>query len=578
MASGRDAPGRDAPGNEPPGRASVTGPVPALSGTLELARALEEAAGGVPLWIATRGGVAAVDADGAADAGQAQVWGLGLALAGERPEGSYGLVDLPDVLDERGARLLSRVMGADREETQVALRAGTALVRRLLPVELPDAGPEQDVWRPESTVLVSGAHTTAGRALARWAAGHDDVHVLLPLTAADRTAPDVAGLLAELADRVTPVDVDLAAPDAADLLRAAAPAGRPVTAVLHVTASAADDDAAPLDPARIAGPFGDLVAARTLAAVADAFSGPGSGAASGTAAPAAPTAPAAGAAPDGEAELPASAPLFVLVSGLGGALAVPGSGNAAPAQGALAAFAQARRAQGLPVLCLDVVPPSADAGVPGLRAAPDAALGRLLGRLGAAAPAYPLVVADVDWPRLAPVLGGAGGALLRGVPAARAALAPAPGAAADGAPRLGDVPEAERLDVLLDLVRGHTAAVLGLATGQEVRPESEFAALGFSSFTALELTTRIRQAGLPMAPTAVFDHPTAALLAQHLHDELGGPSAPGDAPEAPAVPTPRTDPPVAAPAVPPAARQRPAARVSAAIQAVQAVQAVPTAQ
>ncbi|MFI1098343.1 type I polyketide synthase [Streptomyces sp. NPDC020917] len=567
--SGPKASGRDAPDSEPPGRAPVTGPVPALTATLELARALEEAAGGVPLWIATRGGVAAVDADGAVDAGQAQVWGLGLALAGERPEGSYGLVDLPDVLDERGARLLSRVMGADREETQVALRAGAALVRRLLPVELPDADPEQDVWRPESTAVVSGVHTTAGRALARWAAAHDGVHVLLPLTATDRTAADVAGLLAELADRVTAVDVDLAAPDAADLLRTATPADRPVTAVLHVTASAADDDAAPLDPARLAGPFGDLVAARTLAALADAFTGPGGGAASGTAAPA------AGAASNGEGELPAPAPLFVLVSGLGGALAVPGSGNAAPAQGALAAFAQARRAQGRPVLCLDVVPPSADAGVPGLRAAPDAALGRLLGRLGAAAPAYPLVVADVDWPRLAPVLGGAGGALLRGVPAARAALAPAPGAAADGAPRLGDVPEAERLDVLLDLVRGHTAAVLGLATGQEVRPESEFAALGFSSFTALELTTRIRQAGLPMAPTAVFDHPTAASLAQHLHEQLGGPSAPGDAPAAPPVPTPRTDPPVAAPAAPPAARHRPAAGVSAAIQAVQAV---PTAQ
>jgi acyl transferase domain-containing protein/aryl carrier-like protein len=508
--------------------AADAGPVPSLTATLELARALEEAVGGVPLWIATRGAVAVRDADGPADAGQAQVWGLGLALAGERPEGAYGLVDLPEVLDERGARMLGRVMGADRDETQVALRAATAFVRRLLPVELPDAGPGQALWRPESTVVVTGTHTTAGRALARWAAGHDGVQVLLPLTAQDRTAPEVADLLAELTEKVTVVDVDLAAPDAAGILRAAAPADRPVTAVLHVTAAAADDSPAPVAPARIAASFGDLTAARTLAALADTLAD--------TAKP--------GAATPDDRQLPPPAPLLVLVSGLGGALAVPGSGNAAPAQGALAAFAQARRAQGRQVLCLDVVPPSADAGVPGLRAAPDAALGRLLGRLGADAPAYPLVVADVDWPRLAPVLGGAGGALLRGVPAARAALAPAPGAAADGAPRFSDVPEAERLDVLLDLVRSHTAAVLGHATSQEVHPESEFAALGFSSFTALELTTRIRQVGLPMAPTAVFDHPTAAALAQHLHDELSGPSTPGDAPaeEVPAepgVPTPQ---------------------------------------
>ncbi|QTD96720.1 type I polyketide synthase [Streptomyces cyanogenus] len=490
--------------------ADGTAPTPALTATLDLVRALDEVTGPLPVWIATRGGVRVTPQDGPPDLRQAQLWGLGQALAAERPERRLGLVDLPPETgaaagaeaDTRYARLLGRVLGAGLGEPQVALRSGSVFARRLLPVALdelePLEGPGEDarqVWRPEGTVVVAGAGTATGRELARSVAGHDGVHVLLPLDERDRDSDAVDALLAELGDRVTTVPGDPSDPAVRTALVAAVSAERPVTAVLHVARAAEGQSPEPLDRKGIERDFGDLATAGALEALARAWGAP-----------------------------------MLLVAGLAGALAVPGFGNAAPAHSALAALADARMAEGLPALCLQVVPwqdgdPRAPV-TPGLRAAPPTAPAALLGGLAGAAAGRPrsLVVADADWARLAPALGG-DVALLRGVPGARHASEL--DACADHVPlRLADVPEEERLDVLLELVRGRTAAVLGHASAQSVDPDGEFTDLGFSSFTALELTTLIREAGLPMSLTAVYDHPTPTALARHLHAEAAGAPVP----------------------------------------------------
>ncbi|HWE88010.1 MAG TPA: acyl carrier protein, partial [Pseudonocardiaceae bacterium] len=45
--------------------------------------------------------------------------------------------------------------------------------------------------------------------------------------------------------------------------------------------------------------------------------------------------------------------------------------------------------------------------------------------------------------------------------------------------------------------------------------------VGFSSFTALELSNRLKsEVGVELPPVAIYDHPTPVALAHYLHTEL----------------------------------------------------------
>jgi polyketide synthase 8 len=88
---------------------------------------------------------------------------------------------------------------------------------------------------------------------------------------------------------------------------------------------------------------------------------------------------------------------------------------------------------------------------------------------------------------------------------------------------LAGLDEAGRTQVLLDLVRRHAAAVLGHDSADEIDPELDFVALGFSSFTALELRNLLCEAtGLLLPPVTVFEYPSPASLVGYLSHELTG--------------------------------------------------------
>ncbi|WP_159052717.1 acyltransferase domain-containing protein, partial [Streptomyces bungoensis] len=81
-----------------------------LSACLGLVQALGDAGVVAPLWVVTRGAVSVGRSDGAVDAVQAAVWGLGRVAALEASGRWGGLIDLPGVIDRRASGRVAAVL------------------------------------------------------------------------------------------------------------------------------------------------------------------------------------------------------------------------------------------------------------------------------------------------------------------------------------------------------------------------------------------------------------------------------------------------------------------------------------
>jgi pimaricinolide synthase PimS1 len=227
---------------------------------------------------------------------------------------------------------------------------------------------------------------------------------------------------------------------------------------------------------------------------------------------------------------------FILFSSAAPLLGGAGQGNYAAANAFLDALAIARRALGLPATSLawgvwDNASGMMNVGGPQTAERAGRQLkarmgllplavdeGLALFDLALAANAPLLVPARLDVSALrAQARSGLLPALLRGlvrVPARRAA-------GASLARRLAEVPETERDGVVLELVRSHVAAVLGHASSEAIDPDRPFNELGLDSLAAVELRNGIANAtDLKLAPTLVFDHPTAREISMHVRDQV----------------------------------------------------------
>ncbi|WP_344133735.1 beta-ketoacyl reductase, partial [Saccharopolyspora halophila] len=474
------------------GPAGVVALVDSVECTL-LLQAMADAGIDARVWAVTRGAVSIGDGDAVRDASRASVWGLGRVAALELPARWGGLVDLPDELDERAIERFTGVLAAGVED-QVAVRPWGAFGRRMTPAPRSDAGPEPEP--PSGTVLITGGTGALGAQLARDLVRRGADGLVL-VSRSGRSGSGAAELRDELAAQGARVRIESC--DAADrgALEALLAGIDDLSGVVHAAGVVDDGLLDRLTPERFDEVFRSKVdSARLL----------------------------------DELTRDRALDFFVLFSSVAGAIGNPGQANYAAANAVLDALAQQRRAEGLPATSI------AWGAWAGTGAAADASIAERLRRRGVL-PMEPELamsalwrsvargrttstVTNTDWETFAPSFTAVRASpLLSGIEAARRALEaqPSDGSGTALGQRLSGLSQEERGRVVLDVVRGEAAAVLGHPSPAAIGVDKAFRDLGFDSLTSLEMRDRLRKAsGVPLPSALLFDYPTPRAVAEHL--------------------------------------------------------------
>ncbi|MCS7479350.1 type I polyketide synthase [Umezawaea endophytica] len=471
--------------------------------TVLTVQALGDAGIEAPLWVATRGAVSTGRSDGIVDPSQSTIWGTGYVIGLEHPERWGGLVDLPEKLTDKALDRIAGVLVGS--EDQVAVRSSGVFGRRL--VHAPAATGLSD-WSPRGTVLVTGGTGALGTRVARWLATEGAEHLVLT-SRRGPSAPGAAELAAELealGTKVTIAACDVADRDSLSGLLTEFPPN----AVVH--AAGADHYGAIAD--HDLGTFDDVLSAKVAGAVLL-----------------------------DELLVDADLDAFVVFSSIAGTWGSGGQSAYSAASAFLDGLAESRRARGLVATSVSWGP-WAESGMAtvgdteehlrrrGLIAMPPALTLNALEKAIRSGETTVTVV-DIEWDRFAPAFTMARPSPFLGdLPEVRKALeetTPAAGEESDLVGTLAALSEVEQHALLIDLVRGQVATVLGHGSADAVAKDKAFQDLGFDSLTAVELRNTLTSAtGLKLPATLVFDHPSAEPLARFLHSQLvvGGATVP----------------------------------------------------
>ncbi|WP_372454343.1 SDR family NAD(P)-dependent oxidoreductase [Streptomyces tardus] len=495
----------------------ATGPDAATAARTTAARVLaavqewlgDERFAAARLTVVTRGAVDGTDPAAAA------VWGLVRAAQAEHPD-RFTLLDLEPGADVRSALAAA----AASAEPQLAVREGRLLAPRLVRATVSGAGEKTEgtaetvpVWDPTGTVLITGGTGGLGAAVARHLVDEHGVRGLLLVSRsgpAATGADELAAGLRESGAEVTVAACDVGERDAVDALLATVPADRPLRAVIHAAGVLDDGVVDSLTPQRLA----DVLRPKADAAwhLHEATEGLGLDA-------------------------------FVLFSSVAGVLGNAGQANYAAGNAFLDALARHRRERGLPAVSLAWGPWTRGSGMTGDLGEADIARMTRAG-MPPMTPEQGLALFDTVTggtyaPDLLPVRLDLGALRARGevpplfrslirVNGRRSAPAGGAAAAADIAARLAGLTPAEGREVLLDLVRGQIATVLGHAGLADVEPTRAFQDLGFDSLTSVELRNRLGGLlGVRLPATLLFDYPTPSELVDHLYARVAPAPAEG---------------------------------------------------
>ncbi|MER5264527.1 type I polyketide synthase [Actinosynnema sp. NPDC002837] len=445
-------------------------------------------------WLAEQSGQLAVVLR-SDDLSHAAARGLVRTAQTEHP-GRFVLVEIDD--DPRSAALLDTALRTG--EPQVAVRAGDVVVPRVVRAA-GDPGRAPD-WR-RGTVLITGGTGALGAVLARHLVVEHGATDLVLLSRRGPAAPGAERLAAELTSLGAAVDVVACDVTDRDSL-AAAIGSRRLGAVVHTAGLTDDGVLTALEAVQV-----DRVLRPKVDAAWHLH----------------------------ELTRDHDLSAFVVYSSVAGLLGTAGQANYAAANTWLDGLAEHRRALGLPGTSLAWGLWAEASELSGHLSEVDR---RRLARSGlkplgnaeamalfdaALASSEPvLAVTRLDTAALR-ALGDEQPVLLRGLvraPRQRTAASTATGGEPALPQRLAGLDRVERLRVLTDLVRSRVAAVLGHADASAVDPDRAFQELGFDSLTAVELRNQVASAsGLRLPTTLVFDYPSPAALADHLHSRLG---------------------------------------------------------
>ena len=441
-------------------------------------------------------GAIATTAEESPDPAAAAIWGLARSAQSEHP-GSFVLLD-SDGSDASEAAIEGA--SAQEEEPQLALREGAALAPRATRLAPPSGEQAARPLDPEKTVLITGATGALGALTARHLVKEHGARHLLLVSRSGRKAEGAKALVEELKE--LGAKPKLVACDAADReqlaeLLAKLPKSRPLGAVFHLAGALDDATVENLSEERIAKAMAPKAAgAWALHRLSK------------------------------ESELTH----FVCFSSAAGTLGGPGQGNYAAANAFLDALAQVRSAEGLPATSIawglwreGMGGALAEADIERMRRLgidaldEEQGLALLDAALASTRPDALAIATDAQGLRamgalgvLPPILSG----LVR-VPKRRSQLG---GALAR---QLAQMPEAQRAEAVLALVRSQVADVLGHEGAESIDPERAFGELGFDSLAALELRNRLGLAtGVRLGATVVFDYPSSRSLAAHLLEQV----------------------------------------------------------
>jgi acyl transferase domain-containing protein/D-arabinose 1-dehydrogenase-like Zn-dependent alcohol dehydrogenase/acyl carrier protein len=430
------------------------------------------------LVLVTHGALATHPDEDVTDLAGTSIWGLVRTAQVEDP-GRFVLVD-SDSEDRVREALLAAL---ELDEPQLAIRQGRLLVPRLTRVRADEAERSADAVRfdVEGTVLVVDGGDGLGLVVAReLARDHRVRHLLLAGAVDGADAAELASEFAELDAELMVRPCDLADRAQLQALIASIPSEHQLCGVVYAPAALADGMIGSLTPEGVE---------RALGRAAD------------------------GALHLHELTEQLELGAFILLSSVAGTLGSPGRGGWAAASALLDGLAHHRRAHGL-----------AATAIAGLRT--------LTAKAG-----IELFTAALDANEALVLAAHLDQAALRAQ--ARAGMLPSPlrglvrvprGRAGDLegslARRLAATPAGEREHLVLELVRGEVAAVLGHDSPAAVDTRRAFKELGFDSLLAVELRNRLNAAtGLRLPATLVFDYPSVAVLADHLLTAAGGAQA-----------------------------------------------------
>ena len=456
----------------------------------------------------------------------AAVWGLLRSVQLEHP-GRVVVVDTDGT--SLSASSLSSVVSSDilSDEPQMALRAGSAYVPRLVPTDAMSPDDVEPDWGT-GTVLVTGASGALGSLFALHLVESCGVRRLLLVSRRGSAAPGADALVARV--RELDASVEFAACDVSDRealaeVLASVPDEFPLSAVVHC-----------------AGVLDDATVARQSTGRLETVFGPKADAALHL----------------HELTRMLDLSAFVLFSSAAGVLGSMGQANYAAANAFVDGLAELRRDEGLPALSLAWGLWDLADGMAGELSAADRLRlaragvvpigpdqGRAMFDAASRAETTVLVPLVVDKAALrvtaATASPGSNGAhtSTMDIPAVLRSFLPADVEAGQSttttngpasgqyeaadrlAERLQVLGRDERKKELLEVVRAEAAAALGHTSAATLDVRRGFLDLGFDSLTAVELRNRINSvSGLSLPATIVFDYPSPEALANHLDTEI----------------------------------------------------------